>query len=177
MKGTKSASRYAKALLELAIENNQIDAIASDMKALVAANEETRDFHLFLVSPIINAEKKTLIFKELFPQFNEITSSFVTLVTKNGRESLLPIIASSFEMQLKAHLGIVPVTLVSAQPMDAATKTSIMNKVQAAVSGKLEVEEKIDASIVGGFIVKMGDTQIDASIANQFKNLKQRLTR
>jgi F-type H+-transporting ATPase subunit delta len=113
----------------------------------------------------------------LFPQFNEITSSFVTLVTKNGRESLLPIIASSFEMQLKAHLGIVPVTLVSAQPMDAATKASIMNKVQAAVSGKLEVEEKIDASIVGGFIVKMGDTQIDASIANQFKNLKQRLTR
>lgn len=52
-----------------------------------------------------------------------------------------------------------------------------MNKVQAAVSGKLEVEEKIDASILGGFIVKMGDTQIDASVANQFKNLKQRLTR
>jgi F-type H+-transporting ATPase subunit delta len=49
--------------------------------------------------------------------------------------------------------------------------------VQAAVSGKLEVEEKIDASILGGFIVKMGDTQIDASVANQFKNLKQRLTR
>ena len=177
MKGTKSASRYAKALLELAIEKDKLDQVAEDMRALGSANKETKEFQLFLDSPVINAEKKNSIFRELFGQFDGITASFIELVTKKGREAILPEIASSFDMQLKMHLGIVPVTLISAQPLDNATKTAILDKVQATVKGKLEVDEQIDASLLGGFVVRMGDNRIDASVANQLKNLKQRLTR
>lgn len=177
MKGTKAASRYAKALLELAIEQNKLTQVSEDMRALSSASEETKEFQLFLDSPVINAEKKNSIFNELFGQFDKITISFIHLITKNGREAILPAIADSFDSQMKEYLGITPVTLISAQPLDAATKTAILDKVQATVKGKLELDEQIDASILGGFIVKMGDNRIDASVANQLKNLKQRLTR
>ncbi len=177
MKSTKAASRYAKALLELSIEKNRMDQVTSDIQTLRQANNETKEFQLFLESPVVNAEKKNSIFKALFPQFDEITMLFIQLITKNGRESILPEIAESFEAQLKAHKGILPITLISAQPLDATTKATIIAKVQATVAGKLEVEEQIDTTLIGGFVVKMGDNRIDASVANQLKNLKQRLTR
>ncbi len=177
MKSTKAASRYAKALLELAIEKNRLDQVTSDISTLRQANNETKEFQLFLESPVVNAEKKNSIFKALFPQFDEITMLFIQLITKNGRESILPEIAESFEAQLKAHKGILPITLISAHALDANTKAAILAKVQATVTGKLEVEEQIDTTLIGGFVVKMGDNRIDASVANQLKNLKQRLTR
>lgn len=177
MKGTKVASRYAKALLELAIENNTIDQVLGDMNYLLSANNETRDFQLFLNSPIIKADKKIAIFAELFDQFETVSKSFIELITKNGRESLLPEIAASFNAQVKEYKGIVPITLISATALDSATKDSILAKVSARVSGQLEVTEQIDPSLIGGFIVRMDDKQIDASIASQFNNLKQRLTR
>jgi F-type H+-transporting ATPase subunit delta len=177
MKSTKAASRYAKALLELAIKKNRIDQVTSDISTLLQANNETKEFQLFLDSPVINAEKKNSIFKVLFPKFDEITTLFIELITKNGREAMIPQIADSFEAQLKAHKGIVPVTLISANALDSKTKETIIAKVQSTITGILEVTEQIDASLIGGFVVKIGDNRIDASVANQLENLKQRLTR
>jgi F-type H+-transporting ATPase subunit delta len=177
MKGTKAATRYAKALLELAVENKKSEAISNDMRAFSSAYNDTKDFQVFLDSPVINAEKKNEIFNKLFGNFDSLTISFIQLITKNGREGFLPAIAASFDLQLKAHLGIVPVTLISAGTLDAATKTAIVDKVQATVNGKLEIDEKIDTSLIGGFVIRMGDNRIDASISNQLNNLKQRLTR
>jgi F-type H+-transporting ATPase subunit delta len=177
MKSTKAASRYAKALLELSIEKNRIDQVTSDISTLLQANNETKEFQLFLDSPVINAEKKNSIFKVLFPKFDEITTLFIELITKNGREAMIPQIADSFEAQLKAHKGIVPVTLISANALDSKTKETIIAKVQSTITGILEVTEQIDASLIGGFVVKIGDNRIDASVANQLENLKQRLTR
>lgn len=177
MKGTKSASRYAKALLELAIEHNKVDAIAGDMNFLLQT-AENRDFELFLNSPLINTEKKINILAEVFGQFEEITSKFVNLVTRNRRDYMLPAIASSFNQQVKEYKGIVPVTITSAVALNEKTKNDIIGKISATVSGKtVEITEVIDKEIIGGFIVRMGDQQIDASIASQFNNLKQRLTK
>lgn len=177
MRSTKAASRYAKALLELAIEHNKVDQIAGDMNYLAEVSSETADFQQLLNSPIIKADKKIAIFNELFGQFEEVTTMFVKLITKNGREYMLPVIAESFDSQVKAYKGIVPVTLISAKKLDEATKDKILDKVRASVKGTLEIKEVIDESLIGGFIVKMDDKQIDASISNQFNNLKQRLTR
>jgi len=177
MKSTKSAVRYAKALLELAIEQNKLEAISNDMNAIIAANEETRDFQLFLSSPLIQAEKKVSIFNQLFDYFEELSLSFVSLITKNGRENILVEIAASFQDQVKAYKGIVPVTLVSSKKLDETTVNAILAKVKPAVKGEIELTEKIDEEILGGFVAKIGNTQVDASVANQLKNLKQRLTR
>ncbi len=176
-KGTKVATRYATALLELAIEQNKVDQIAGDMNYLLEVNDETRDFQLLLDSPIVKADKKIAIFGEIFGQFEDLTMSFVKLITENGRENYLPGIAEMFDEQVKTYKGIVPVTLITATQMEESTKRTILDKVDKNIEGQLEVTELIDESLIGGFIVRMGDTQIDASIASQFNNLKQRLTR
>lgn len=177
MRATKSASRYAKALLELAIEQGNTESVAADMNALLEAYNDSRDFQLFLSSPIINADKKSSILANVFEQFGELSSSFIQLIVKNGREAALPQIADSYIAQLKQHMGIIPVTLVSATTMDDKTKNTIVSKLEGSLNGKLELDEQIDASLIGGFIVKMGDTQIDASVASKLKNLKVSLTR
>jgi len=177
MKSTKAASRYAKALLELAIENNKVDAIAIDMQHLATVCAENPDFIKFLNSPVVRADKKISIFSEIFGQFDKITTLFVNLIFTNRREFLFAEIAHSFNDQMKAYKGIVPMTITSASPLAASTRESILSKIRGSVKGELEITEEIDPELIGGFIVRMGDTQIDASISNQLNNLKQRLTK
>jgi len=177
MKVTKSASRYAKAFLELAIEKGLVEKVAADMNAFLTAYHETRDFQLFLDNPVVKAEKKNAIFKTLFPDFCELSSMFIDLIVHNRREGALAQIADSFVSQLKTQQGIVPITIVSAHKMDSATKQTIVAKLEKSIKGTLELDEQVDASLIGGFIIKMGDTQIDASVANKLKNLKVSLTR
>ncbi len=176
MKQTKAAIRYATSLLELSLEKGNLDQVAADMKYFSDTVAENRDLALMLTSPIIDGGKKAEVFKMIFGQFEAVTMSFFELITKNGREAILPEIAAAFEAKVKEHKGIVPVELVSAIALDEATKTKILAKVDASVKGKLEVTETIDPTIIGGFIIKMGDKQIDASVSNQLNNLKQRLT-
>jgi len=177
MKNSKVATRYARAFLDLAIEQKNLDSVQGDMNVLSATCKESREFALLLSSPLVKADKKISIFNAAFEQFEKITMSFMTLITKNGREDLLPEIAESFEGQVKELRGIIPITLFSASKLDDATKASILSKVKASVDGQLEVEEQIDESLIGGFMVQMGDTRVDASVSSQLNNLKQRLTR
>ena len=177
MKGTKVAVRYAKALLEISIENKSIDSVLSDMQSLSKTINENHEFELLIASPIVNSSKKLEIFEKVFNSFEKISMSFIRLITKNGREVFLPLIAESFAAQVNELRGIIPMTLTSAIALDETTKKQIIAKVQEAVDGQLEIEEKIDESLIGGFVVRMGDTQIDASVLSQFNNLKQRLTR
>lgn len=177
MKNTKVASRYAKALLELAIDQKKVDSVLGDMNFLLSTSNEARDFQMLIESPIIKTDKKISIFELIFEQFEAITLDFVKLITTNRREAYLPAIAEAFEALVKEYKGIVPITLTSAVKLDANTKEAILAKIQASVKGQLEVKEMIDESLIGGFVVRMGDTRIDASVASQLNNLKQRLTR
>lgn len=177
MKGTRAASRYAKALLELAIENNQVDNVLNDMKYVVAVATESREFQLLVQSPVINSDKKNAIFNELFGQFQQISRSFIELITKKGREVMLADIAASFEDQVNQYKGITPLTIISAVRLSEDVKKGILSKVQGLTSGTFEITEKIDPTLIGGFIVRADDKQIDLSVASQLDNLKQRLTR
>lgn len=176
MKSSKVAIRYAQALLELAIENNTLESVSRDMTYLSTVNNENRDFQLLLSSPIIKADKKIAVLNEIFGAFETVSTAFIALIAKNGRESILPEIAEAFHELVKEKKGIVSVSIVSATALDADVKKQILDKVQATTPGTLEVTEEIDASLIGGFIVKMGDTQIDASVASKLAQLKQRLT-
>ncbi|MBI2258004.1 MAG: ATP synthase F1 subunit delta [Flavobacteriia bacterium] len=177
MKATKSAARYAKALLELCIEKNKVDNVSSDLNAFLTAYQSTRDFQLFLDNPIIKAEKKIDIFKILFPDFCDLTSLFMQLIFKNRREGALAQIAHSFISQLKENQGIIPVTIVSASKLDDKTRQTLTSKLASALKGKLEIEEKINENLIGGFVLQMGDTQYDASISSKLRNLKVSLTK
>ena len=101
MKSTKSAIRYAKALLELSTENSNLEDVSSDMKRIVESSRETNDFKVFLNSPVIKTDKKIQIMKVLFVGFENLTMSFIDLITKNKREYLLVEIAEAFLYLLK----------------------------------------------------------------------------
>ena len=177
MKSTKSAARYAKALLELSQEQNKMDVVESNMLDIVKASNETHDFQVFLNSPIIKADKKVSVMNQLFSNFDSLSMSFLELITKNGREGLIAEIANSFLVQLKELRGIVPVSITSATPLDSKTKEVILSKLKATINGQLEVEEIIDNALIGGFVIRMGDKQIDSSVAIQLKRMKQELTK
>lgn len=177
MKSSKASIRYAQALLEIALEKNNLESVNGDMDYLRTVNAENRDFELMLTSPIIKADKKVAIFREIFGEFEEVSMAFIELITKNGREGLLPEIAESFISLVRKNKGITPVTIVSAVKLDGAVRQQILDKIEADTKGTLEVTEEIDPSLIGGFIVKMGDKRIDASVASKLSQLKQELTR
>jgi F-type H+-transporting ATPase subunit delta len=177
MKSTKAAGRYAKALLELALDQQKIEVIENNMQQILTVANETHDFQVFLSSPLIKVDKKLEVIKSIFSNFDALSLSFLEMVATNRREALITEIASAFLSQLKDHRGIVAVTIISAQTLDAQTKTQITSKISASINGTLEITENIDESLIGGFIVRMGDHQIDASVKNQLNRLKQELVK
>ena len=172
MKSTKSAIRYAKAILELSSETNAVDQVAADMERIVEAGNDTGDFQVFLNSPVIKTDKKISILKVLFSEFTELTMSFIELITKNKREYLLTEIASAFVNLLKKQNGIVPISVTSAVKLEKQTLNQILEKLKSHVDGEFEVTEEVDPALMGGFIVRMEDKQIDASIASQLNRMK-----
>jgi len=172
MKSTKSAIRYAKAILELSSETNAVDQVASDMERIVEAGNDTGDFQVFLNSPVIKTDKKISILKVLFSEFTELTMSFIELITKNKREYLLTEIASAFVNLLKKQNGIVPISVTSAVKLEKQTLNQILEKLKSHVDGEFEVTEEVDPALIGGFVVRMEDKQIDASIASQLNRMK-----
>ncbi|MBM3452982.1 MAG: ATP synthase F1 subunit delta [Bacteroidetes bacterium] len=170
MKGTKSASRYAKALLELAIEQNKVDLVLKDMEFFVDSGNNNYDLLVFLKSPVIKAEKKLSVLNELYSHFDSLSKSFIQLITKNGREVILVEIASSFIYLVKEYKGIVSVVLISATELTKTSKEKILSKIK--VSGTIELTEEIDPTLIGGFIIRIGDVQVDASVNSQLKKLK-----
>lgn len=177
MQGLKVASRYAQSLIELADEKQATDAVLKDMEYLLATTNNNRDFHVFLNSPLINADKKNSVFDKLFGDFQDISKKFIHLLTKNKREMVLPLIAEEFITKLNTIRGIVPLTITSAVKLDETVKASILERLNKHIEGSIELTEKVDESLIGGFVVRMGDTRIDASIAHQLNEMKQRLIR
>jgi F-type H+-transporting ATPase subunit delta len=175
MRSTKSAIRYAKAILDLSTESNSVNAIADNMALIVKANEETKEFQIFLNSPVIKTDKKIQILNVLFSEFTELTMSFVELITKNKRENLLVEIAAAFISLLKKQNGIVPVTVTSAVKLEKETLKTLLDSIQKYVDGDFEVTEEVDPSLIGGFVVRMDDKQIDASISSQLNRMKLEL--
>jgi F-type H+-transporting ATPase subunit delta len=177
MKGNKIAVRYAKALLDIAQEQQKIDEVAADMDYLKKVNKETLDFQILLKSPVVNSQKKIEIFNSLFGSFSNVSLMFIELITKNRREGLLAEIADAFEDQLNVLRGIVPVKIISACKLDDGLRKEIIKKIEANVNGTPKIVEEVNPEIIGGFIIKIDDKQFDASISRQLNNLKQRLTK
>lgn len=177
MASTKSAARYAKALLDLTLENGSVEAVEKDLIRFVQVVKESNDFRIFLNSPVVRDDKKIAIYQKVFEGFNPLTMQFFALVTKNGREQLLPEIAAQFERQLMKNRGIVSGSIVSATPLTEKTKQEILDRIAPAFEGSLQLSESVDPSLLGGFVIRIEDKQIDASVANKLKELRQELVK
>ncbi len=116
--------------------------------------------------------KKTEILEDLFSPFNEITIRFIRLITKNKRENILPAIAFSFVKLMQKHRGIVPVKITAPYPLKDETKNNIISKLPQNKEITYDVSVEVDEDLLGGFIIRMEDKQIDASIRGRLNDLK-----
>lgn len=175
MSVTKIASRYAKSLMDLAIESNNLENVLEDINEFKKATDN-RDFYMLLKSPIVNKEKKISIFQELFEgKANELTYAFLNILVRKGRENYLPEIANQFISQYKALKSISSVTLTTAVPIPEGQLSKIREKLNESESTRdnIDIETEIDEDIIGGFILEIEDKMYDASIAHKLDQLKK----
>jgi F-type H+-transporting ATPase subunit delta len=178
MSSNKIATRYAKSLLDLAVEQNILDTVKGDVESFVRMIEN-RDLYLLLKSPIVNATKKEQIFTALFGgKFSKLTSAFMTLILKKGREGYLPEIAKEFMVQYKSMIGLTPVKITTATPLDDANLAEIKAKLMSSkeTAQNVEIVSTVNPELLGGFVIQIGDKLYDNSIAHKLKQLKKSIS-
>lgn len=172
MKETKVAIRYAKSLINLSQEKNQLDAVNADMSMIASTCEQNHELVVVLNSPVIKTDKKINILNAIFKdKVSPMTAGFLTLMCAKKREYLLPEIAVQFASQFNEIRGIVTAFVKSAVPLDDNIKSQIKAKI--GVDTPIEFKEIIDPSLIGGFIVRVGDKQFDGSIARSLVELRK----
>jgi F-type H+-transporting ATPase subunit delta len=171
-------SRYAKSLMDLAIEQNKLERVLEDVQSFRAAND-VRDFYLLLKSPIVHASKKISILKALFgDKYDELTMAFLNLIINKGREQYLPEVATEFISQYRAKKGISSVKVITATPMSDGALEAIKSKLMASkeTDKSVEITTEVAPDLLGGFVIEFEDKVYDASIAHKFEELKKEFT-
>jgi F-type H+-transporting ATPase subunit delta len=175
MNDSKISIRYSRALFQSALEKKILEKVNEDMIFIseICKIPEAKEF---LHSPVIFPSKKTEIFhKILGNNLEEITLSLIDLVVKNGRESFLPAIARVFIHETKKYKGITESVLTTAVKVNAKVKKQIIELISEVFKTKVELEENIDRDLIGGFILRVDDNYIDASIRNKLRRIKKEL--
>lgn len=177
MKDTKVSTRYAQSLLDLAIEKNLLNNVYADAKLINEIVASNRDFVLMLNSPVIKTDKKLAILKEILASnVNELTMKFVNLITSKKRESILDQIFESFIALYDEYKGIQKIIVTTVNGIDDGLRKKVLELVKSTTKNEIELVEKKDASIIGGFVLKIGDRQIDSSVVRTLKTLKKDLS-
>jgi F-type H+-transporting ATPase subunit delta len=174
MQGGKLASRYAKSVLDLALEKGQLEQVCADMKLIVSLCKESKDLSLMLKSPIIKPDKKEAILNEIFAnKVSTITKEFITIIVRKKREYALENIAESFVSQYKQHKKILTAVITTAMGLDDELRKKVLQVVKDAAKSEIELIEKVDKDIIGGFIIRVGDNQDDTSIRTKIQKLNR----
>ncbi|MFM2326835.1 MAG: synthase subunit delta [Bacteroidota bacterium] len=175
MNNPRLAGRYAKSLLDLATEQNQIEAVYADMKWLNSVCKSNPDFTAVLSSPIIKADKKEAIINAVIQtRVSVLTTAFVQLLVRKTREANLPEIVIAYIDQYNTLNNIQKVKITTAAPLTDALREAIMTNVKAAIPAKtFEIETAVKNELIGGFIVETNGQLVDASILRDLKDIQK----
>ncbi|MDR2475484.1 MAG: F0F1 ATP synthase subunit delta [Bacteroidales bacterium] len=176
MDNGKIATRYAKALLEHATEKHQEDRLYEEMKTLASSFALQPGLQHVLENPTIKAEdKQTLITTAAGITVGEAFDAFVRLVLKNGRETSCHSIALLYQRLYRLQKKVVGGRLISAQEIDNAAKERLKTIIKKNTGYNVDFSTQIDTSLIGGFILDVENTRLDASISNQLKEIQKQL--
>jgi len=175
MQNPRLAAVYAKSLADLATEKNQLDQVQTDMLYLKAVCAASREFVLLLKSPVVEADKKQAIVSEVTKgNLNAITAAFDALLIKKGREGYLPEIINAFIDEYNRRKGITCVKITTAEPLSKENKNSILQKLKSQAGfNKVELNEAVNADLIGGFVLEYNNNLVDASVARDLRELKK----
>ncbi|WP_178991264.1 ATP synthase F1 subunit delta [Winogradskyella schleiferi] len=176
MAGSRAAIRYAKAVLSLATDNKSAEAVNSDMKSITNAITQSVDLDQMLQSPVVRASDKKSVLSKVFKDANVATFNLIDTLIENKRLALLNDVAASYIMLYDRLRDSQIAKVTTAVPLTEDLKAKVVAKVKELTGKKAELENIIDESILGGFILRVGDIQYNASIANKLDKLKREFT-
>jgi F-type H+-transporting ATPase subunit delta len=174
MADIRVASRYVRSLLGLAESQNALDHVHQDMLLIDKACDTNREFLIMLRSPVIKHDKKRDILEKVFKgKVHPLTMAIMDILTRKNREPLLPAIANEFHNAYNEFKGIGKATITTPVPLDAKLRAEIETLVKKISTRKeVELKEKVDKELIGGFLLQVNDKQIDASIASQLAAMR-----
>jgi F-type H+-transporting ATPase subunit delta len=168
------SKRYAKAVFDLAVEFNILEKVNTDLKLISKVFAENRELRVVIANPTIDTHKKIGILDSLFAgKVQELTIKFLKLITNKGREQYIPYISDAFYDIYKEYKNILTVKLTTANASDKVIAEGISKKLKEATKMNIEMTEKVNKELIGGFVVNFEDYKYDASINNQLNRLKK----
>lgn len=170
----KASKRYAKALLDLADEQGNLDIVTSEMDTLSSMLSESKELRLAVSLPVLNAEKRIALVDGIATaaKFSDTTRNFLFLLAQNKRLNLLVEIVVLFKQMVKDKKGICDITVVSAVPLTSSLKKDLGTQFKQTAGSDVIINERVDASIIGGLVITYGSKQFDDSVKTKLERLK-----
>jgi F-type H+-transporting ATPase subunit delta len=176
MSSTRAAIRYAKAILEIANSKKVTSEVSVDMALIASTITSNSELSSFIQNPLITTESKKEVIIEVFASVNPVTKSLFHLLLENKRFEILDGIAIEYNKLFDVMNGVEVAKVTTAIPMDAALEAKVSAKIATFSNKKITIENTIDPTIIGGFILRIGDKQYNASVANRLQVLKRELS-
>lgn len=171
---SRAAIRYAKAILETAGDNAA--SVNTDMAGISAAIQESGELAAFLINPVGTPDVKLAALNEIFSSAQHTTKSLFRLLRENKRFEILGDVAAQYKVLFDEQSESETATVTTATPLDAALEAKVMEKIKTFSNKNVTIENIVDPAIIGGFILRIGDKQYNASIAGRLKDLKRELS-
>ena len=173
MAGTRAAIRYSKAILDLANSKGVAEVVSNDMKTIAATINGNLELTTFIQNPTIKVEVKEKALLEVFAESNSVTKGLFHLLFENKRFEILSAIAVEYGKLSDLANGKELAQVTTAFPMDVALEAQVLEKIATFSDKKITIENIVDPAIIGGFILRIGDKQYNASVYNRLQVLKK----
>ena len=173
MAGTRAAIRYAKAILDIAQENNNAASVNTDMLLIASSVKENKELKDFLTSPVIKGAAKLAATLEVFATSQNETKRLFQLLQENRRFEILEAIATQYNGLFNELNNMETAVVTTAVPMTPEIEKLVLAKVATFSSKTITLENKVDPAIIGGFVLRIGDKQYNASVTNRLQQLKR----
>ncbi|MEZ4792925.1 MAG: ATP synthase F1 subunit delta [Gelidibacter sp.] len=176
MAQTRAAIRYAKAVLDLAKDQKSASAVNDDMKSIAKAVEVSKELKDMLFSPVLPSEIKKSALLAVFKNLNALSTNLIDTLTVNKRIDIIGDVAQKYSQLFNQEQGTQVAKVTSAVPLTDELKKMVLVKVKELTGKEAEITNVVDENILGGFILRVGDLQYDASIKNKLSKLKREFT-
>ncbi|CAM3629130.1 ATPase, delta subunit (H(+)-transporting two-sector ATPase) [Flavobacterium saliperosum S13] len=172
---SRAAIRYAKAILDIANSNGKATNVNEDMKSIVTAVVESAELKEFLSNPTVKGDVKVAALSEVFASVQNETKSLFRLLLENKRFEILPAVASQYNLLFDELNGVEVAKVTTAFPITPELEAKVLAKIKEFSNKSVTINNIVDESIIGGFILRIGDKQYNASVANSLQTLKREL--
>ncbi len=174
MAGNRAAYRYAKALMSLANEQKQLKQIETDIRLIDNTFKDSKELRNFLKSPLIRSEVKRSGLKAIFEKVNPATTNLFDVLIENKRIAILPDVCKAFIALVDKANNVITAEVTTAEALTPEMEEKVLAKVKELTGSEASLIKKIDEKLLGGFLLRIGDLQYDASIAGKLKDLKHK---